>query len=130
AEAVREAFGSFCCYCGRPLEQDRVAVEHLDGMNRLRIGLHIPGNVILACTRCNREKRRDDATPKLLLAATGWESFLSHDSLKCDPGCKSCSYWQEIWPLATERIARLEAARAAISNFRKRYRPYLDLHAK
>src|SRR4051812_21277901 len=50
AKAVCEAFGSNCCYCGRTLESDRASVEHLDGMNRFRIGLHIPGNVIVACT--------------------------------------------------------------------------------
>jgi hypothetical protein len=31
--AVIQAFGHDCLYCGRILEQDRAAVEHLDGMN-------------------------------------------------------------------------------------------------
>ena len=33
-QAVEAAFGAACCYCGNPLEIDRAAVEHLDGMNR------------------------------------------------------------------------------------------------
>src|ERR1022692_400070 len=52
AEAVEAAFGSNCCYCYQPLERDRTSVEHLEGMNRFRLGLHVPGNVILACKRC------------------------------------------------------------------------------
>jgi hypothetical protein len=67
---VANTFGPKCCYCERLLENDRAAVEHLDGMNRFRMGLHIPGNVVVACTRCNREKRRDDSTPQLKLAQT------------------------------------------------------------
>src|ERR1035437_7826178 len=51
AEAVEAAFGSNCGYCYRPLEKDRTSVEHLEGMNRFRLGLHITGNVILACKR-------------------------------------------------------------------------------
>ena len=76
-EAVTRVFGSNCCYCGRVLETDRAAVEHLDGMNRFQIGLHIPGNVIMACTHCNREKRRDDQLEKLVLAGSGRSVFSS-----------------------------------------------------
>lgn len=128
--AVAKAFGSECCYCGRPLENDRAAVEHLDGMNRFRVGLHIPGNVILACMRCNREKRRDDAIPTLVLAETGWESFLAHDSGRCREGCKSCAYWRGIWPNPEDRSTRLESARCKIRAFRADYPSYLDLNAK
>ena len=42
AEAVEAAFGSDCCYCQQPLEKDRASVEHLEGMNRFRLGLHVP----------------------------------------------------------------------------------------
>ena len=126
-EAVAATFGTGCCYCGRPLEQDRAAVEHLDGMNRFRVGLHIPGNVIVACTRCNREKRRDDSVPTLRLAQSGWESFLHHDSSRCDGGCNSCGYWTKVWPADPERITRLEAARERIRAFRAGYGSYLEL---
>jgi hypothetical protein len=74
-EAVVQRFGDCCCYCERPLENDRAAVEHLDGMNRFRAGLHIPGNVTVSCKKCNNEKRRDDQRPELVLANSGWESF-------------------------------------------------------
>lgn len=130
AESVSQTFGSVCCYCGGTLEHDRAAVEHLDGMNRFRVGLHIPGNVIVACTRCNREKRRDDSMVTLVLAETGWESFLSHDATKCKDACNSCSYWKEIWPDENERVRNLRGAKERIAAFRAKYAPYLDLNAK
>ena len=130
ADAVSRAFGSGCCYCGTPLESDRAAVEHLDGMNRFRGGLHLPGNVIVACTRCNRVKRRDDSVAVLTLAETGWESFLSHDSKRCADGCNSCSYWKLIWPEEEDRVQRLLETRNRIAAFRANYQSYLDLNAK
>jgi hypothetical protein len=120
-EAVANIFGTHCCYCGRLLETDRAAVEHLDGMNRFRCGLHIPGNVIVSCTRCNREKRRDDQLEKLVLAASGWESFLSHDSSKCLAGCKTCAYWRYLWPEDSERKDKLAEVRRRILEFRADY---------
>jgi len=130
ADAVAKTFGTSCCYCGRDLEKDRAAVEHLDGMNRFRIGLHIPGNVIVACTRCNREKRRDDSKQGLVLAETGWESFLTHNSSGCDAGCKSCKYWSEVWPEGKERDLNLKEALDRIKIFRTNYRVYVDLNAR
>jgi hypothetical protein len=119
--AVEAAFGSNCCYCGMPLEKDRTAVEHLDGMNRFRLGLHIPGNVILACKRCNGEKRRDDQLVKLTLAECGWESFLSHDSTRCAAGCNSCRYWSVVWLDPDARAERMSDARKKIAAFRGQY---------
>jgi hypothetical protein len=49
-EAVRAVFGVACAFCAWPLAAD-THVEHLDAMNRLRAGLHIAGNVVLACKR-------------------------------------------------------------------------------
>jgi hypothetical protein len=129
-ESVAQNFGNACCYCGGPLERDRAAVEHLDGMNRFRLGLHIPGNVIVACTQCNREKRRDDSMATLVLAETGWESFLSHNSTKCAATCKSCSYWKQIWSVEGERVRNLRCAKERIAAFRARYSPYLEINAK
>lgn len=123
AQSVTEFFGTSCLYCSRSLEQDRAAVEHLDGMNRFRAGLHIPGNVALSCVRCNREKRRDDQILILHLASTGWESFLSHDGTRCLPSCMNCSYWRGIWPDAAERAEKLNATRKRIISFR-------NLHAE
>jgi hypothetical protein len=129
AAAVADSFGASCCYCGRPLESDRAAVEHLDGMNRFRMGLHIPGNVILACTRCNREKRRDDSNPELTLSNSSWESFLLHTSTSCADTCKSCKYWRVMWP-ESDRILKLELARKRIGAFRADYQTYLELNAR
>jgi len=119
--AVEAAFGNNCCYCGRPLEKDRTAVEHLEGMNRFRLGLHTPGNVILACRLCNGEKRRDDQLVHLTLAECGWESFLSHDSTRCSAGCNSCRYWGTVWTDPTERVERMMYARQKIAAFRSQY---------
>ena len=121
ATAVEATFGSSCCYCGKPLEKDRTSVEHLEGMNRFRLGLHIPGNVILACRFCNGEKRRDDQAIRLTLAEYGWESFLSHDSTRCRTGCNSCRYWSMVWTAPTERAERMKDARQKISDFRGNY---------
>jgi hypothetical protein len=121
AEAVEAAFGSNCCYCYQPLEKDRTSVEHLEGMNRIRLGLHIPGNVILACKRCNGEKRRDDQLDELTLGECGWESFLSHDSTRCGAACNTCRYWRMVWPNPTERAESMRNARQKIAAFRSRY---------
>jgi hypothetical protein len=127
--AVEAEFGGHCCYCGRLLESDRAAVEHPDGMNRFRAGLHIPGNVIVSCKRCNNEKRRDDQLHELTLAKTGWESFLSHDGTKCGEHCKTCAYWKTIWP-DEMRVKNLKAARRKILEFRARYSESIELNQK
>ena len=129
-DAVAKTFGPNCCYCGRILENDRAAVEHLEGTNRFRVGLHIPGNVILSCKRCNKEKRRDDGLAKLTLAKTGWESFLAHNSKNCAESCKSCKYWVEVWPEQSDRVLNLEAVRSRIRNFQENYSAYAKLNAR
>lgn len=120
-DAVQSTFGPRCAYCERDLERDRVAVEHLDGMNRYRGGLHVAGNVVVSCKQCNNEKRRDDSHKVLRLAATGWESFLSHDSTRCDAGCKTCEYWWTHWPDEGERQNKLTAALKRIRTFRSTF---------
>lgn len=127
--AVETEFGGHCCYCGRLLESDRAAVEHPDGMNRFRAGLHIPGNVIVSCKKCNNEKRRDDQLHELTLAKTGWESFLSHDGTKCGEHCKTCLYWKTIWP-DEMRVKNLKAACRKILEFRARYAESIELNLK
>ncbi len=121
AEAVQAAFENNCCYCCHPLERDRISVEHLEGMNRFRLGLHIPGNVIVACRRCNGEKRRDDQLDQLTLAECGWESFLSHDATSCALACNTCRYWGTVWPDLTERAENMKNARQKITTFRSQY---------
>ena len=126
SKAVIEGFGHLCVYCSNILEHDRSAVEHLDGMNRFRIGLHVPGNVAMACRRCNNEKRRDDQLPTLTLAHTGWKSFLSHDGSRCLPSCKTCAYWFCLWPDSTTRVAKLVEVTEQIQKFRTPYVRFIE----
>jgi|GEM_PF-731909 len=134
--AVADSFGEKCVFCRLPLELNRAAVEHLDGMNRFRAGLHIPGNVTVACVTCNREKRRDDQVKILHLADSGWESFLSHDSRRCADTCKTCQYWRSVWPDPQARADMLERSRKCIAEFRNRFSSILhwstqaDLHLR
>jgi hypothetical protein len=125
-EAVASTFENNCCYCCLPLEEDRASVEHLEGMNRFRLGLHIPGNVFVACKRCNGEKRRDDQLIQLTLAETGWESFLSHDSTRCEAVCNTCRYWRAVCPNSAERTENVKDARRKITIFRARYPKSLE----
>jgi len=124
AESVLAAFGPNCLYCGRELEQDRVSVEHLNGMNRVSVGLHVPGNVAISCKRCNNEKRRDDQN--LLLAENGWQSFLFHDGARCVPNCRTCAYWSDVWPNTENRREALAAARERVSRFQKPYQQFVQ----
>lgn len=129
-EAVIRVFGHDCIYCLRTLEHDRAAVEHLDGMNRFRIGLHVPGNVAMACRNCNREKRRDDQLSKLVLASTGWESFLAHDGLRSLPTCKTCAYWKAIWLDCAVRQTKLQESIDRIRGFVTPYSRFVRWAAK
>lgn len=124
-DVVRQ-FGARCLYCDRDLENDRAAVEHLDGMNRFRVGLHVPGNVAMACRRCNNEKRRDDQKPSLILAGSGWESFLAHDGSHCPTACGTCEYWRTLMPDAVFRGDYLRSRRESILLFRQPYRGFVE----
>ena len=119
---VVATFGDRCGYCQRVLESGHTSVEHMEGMNRFRIGLHVPGNVIVACKQCNGSKRRDDQLPTLILAESGWESFLNHDGTRCHSSCKTCGYWQTVWPDFSERTDRLRSAVQRIRAFRESYK--------
>ncbi len=117
-ELVRGLFNNRCPYCSCDLAATMPVIEHLDGLNRLRAGLHVPGNVLVACKRCNSEKRRDDSQKILLLATTGWESFLSHDGTRCSKSCLTCRYWESIWQDREERRTRLEENLRNVRSFR------------
>lgn len=117
-EFVRERFKNKCPYCSCDLANTQFGVEHLDGMNRYRAGLHVPGNVLVACRRCNSEKRRDDSLKILTLAKSGWESFLSHDGTRCSASCRTCQYWASIWNDGIERRLRLSENLQRIRSFR------------
>ena len=130
---VRERFNNRCPYCSCDLVSTVSVIEHLDGMNRLRVGLHVPGNVLVACRRCNDEKRRDDSLLILSLAKSGWESFLSHDGSRCSPTCPTCLYWRGVWEDDAERrlrlsenLQRLRLFRSSFSEFEQILPPILD----
>lgn len=115
---VREWFKNKCPYCSRPLSDGQPVIEHLDGMNRYRAGLHVAGNVLVACRKCNGEKRRDDSAKTLSLAESGWASFLSHDGTRCAPSCLTGRYWSSIWNDETERGTRMRENSERIRSFR------------
>jgi hypothetical protein len=118
---ARARFHNRCPYCACDLTTTPSVIEHLDGMNRYRAGLHVAGNVLVACRKCNNEKRRDDSLKVLSLAETGWESFLSHDGSRCASSCLTCGYWSGIWPDVTERKMRLTENLQRIRSFRSAF---------
>jgi hypothetical protein len=120
-DIVRMKFNNSCPYCCCDLGATSSVKEHLDGMNRLRGGLHVPGNVLMACKRCNNEKRRDDSLKFLTLARTGWESFLSHDGSRCPTDCATCRYWEGLWEDRKERTDRLLENLRSIRAFRDEF---------
>jgi hypothetical protein len=115
---VRGRFSNQCPYCSCDLTETNSVIEHLDGMNRYRAGLHLPGNVLVACKRCNGEKRRDDSLRILSLAGSGWESFLSHNGTLCPATCRTCRYWESVWKDRAERDLRLCENLQRIRSFR------------
>lgn len=124
---VRERFNNQCPYCCCNLANTACVIEHLDGMNRCRAGLHVAGNVLVACRRCNNEKRRDDSLPILSLADSGWESFLSHDGTRCAASCLTCRYWKSIWQDETERRLRLSDNLVRIRSFRSSFVEFQEI---
>jgi hypothetical protein len=118
---VRALFSNKCPYCCCDLGATIPVVEHLDGMNRYRAGLHVPGNTLIACRRCNNEKRRDDSLKSLSLAKSGWESFLSHDGTRCKESCPTCRYWKSVWPEDIERREKLNENLLRIRSFRQSF---------
>jgi hypothetical protein len=93
-------------------------------MNRFSLGLHVPGNVAIACKRCNNEKRRDDQ--HMPLSEKAWESFLSHDGTRCAPACKTCRYWESLWSDPVARINALAQSRDRVHRFQVPFLPFVD----
>ncbi len=125
---VREQFRNKCPYCSCDLVATTPVIEHLDGMNRYRAGLHIPGNVLVACKRCNGEKRRDDSLRVLSLADSGWASFLSHDGSHCPQSCATCAYWRTVWQEDSERRRRMNENLQRIRAFRGSFLEFEQAH--
>jgi hypothetical protein len=124
---VRLRFGNRCPYCLADLMGTPAIIEHLDGMNRYRVGLHIPGNVLVACRRCNSEKRRDDSLKVLSLADSGWASFLSHCGSKCVADCATCRYWKTVWVDDEERKYFLAENLRRIQDFRREFSKFEEI---
>lgn len=125
SDSVVAVFGTNCLYCQQELTPFAVpVVEHLNGMNRMSVGLHVPGNVAMSCKVCNNKKRDDDQ--KLSLADNGWESFLSHDGSRCAAECRTCAYWRLIWPDSDSRTGALTAARSRVEEFQKPYYQFVQ----
>ena len=127
-ELVRRWFNNKCPYCSRNLADTVSVIEHLDGMNRYRAGLHAPGNVLVACRKCNSEKRREDSLKVLSLAKSGWESFLSHEGTSCSTSCLTCRYWKTIWEDETERRLRLSENLQRVRSFRRAFSELEQVH--
>jgi hypothetical protein len=77
--------------------------------------------VLVACRKCNSEKRRDDSLRILSLARSGWESFLSHDGTHCGAPCRTCQYWSSIWENPTERGMRVNENLQRVRSFRSAF---------
>jgi hypothetical protein len=126
-QLVRSRFNNRCPYCSCDLTIAVPVIEHLDGMNRYRAGLHVPGNVLVACKKCNSEKRRDDSLRLLSIAKFGWESFLSHDGTRCPASCLTCRYWRGMWVDDAERLQRLSENLERIRSFRSTFPEFEQL---
>ena len=124
---VRQWFNNECPYCLRSLADTESVIEHPDGMNRYRAGLHVPGNVLVACRKCNGEKRRDDTQRILPLADSGWASFLSHDGSRCAPTCLTCRYWKIAWEDKEERKTHLRENLERIRSFRGEFLEFAQI---
>jgi hypothetical protein len=77
--------------------------------------------VLVACRKCNGEKRRDDQQKVLSLAPSGWASFLSHDSESCPSACNTCLYWKSVWPDPADRKAIMRENLERIQRFRDQF---------
>jgi hypothetical protein len=119
AETHRRFFGDSCAFCSEPLVARDTHAEHLDAMNRLRAGLHVAGNVVLACSRCNMAKRQDDHGRRARQDVSGWLGFLSHAG-QCS-SCKSCDLWSSRLPAQSERSRFLDSRAEVLRSFRALY---------
>lgn len=57
-EKIRDnVFGGECAYCGKSGES--LQMDHLIMINRTQYGLHHPGNIAPACSRCNKRSKNE-----------------------------------------------------------------------
>jgi hypothetical protein len=67
--AVLAHFSSECCYCGEPLQVDRVVWDHLIPVDKSALGLHAWGNVVPCCQCCLTTRQRRTWREFLVLRA-------------------------------------------------------------
>jgi 5-methylcytosine-specific restriction endonuclease McrA len=65
--AMRDC-GRRCVYCGSPLDFENATLDHVHPL--AKGGTHYPGNLVLACARCNRLK--SDMLPHEFFARFPW----------------------------------------------------------
>ena len=65
--AMRDC-GRRCVYCGSPLDFENATLDHVHPL--AKGGTHNPGNLVLACARCNRLK--SDMLPHEFFARFPW----------------------------------------------------------
>ena len=53
-QSIFERDGYRCVYCGRVRDAQDLSVDHVEP--RVKQGDHSPGNLVTACTACNKEK--------------------------------------------------------------------------
>lgn len=68
--------GRRCVYCAAALEFDFATLDHVHPLSHG--GTHVPGNVVLACARCNRLK--GDLLPTEFFARYPWagQNFIAY----------------------------------------------------
>ena len=68
--------GRRCVYCAATLEFDFATLDHVYPLSHG--GAHVPGNLVLACGRCNRLK--GDLLPNEFFARYPWagQNFIEH----------------------------------------------------
>jgi 5-methylcytosine-specific restriction endonuclease McrA len=68
--------GNRCVYCAATLEFDFATLDHVYPLSRG--GAHAPGNLVMACGRCNRLK--GDLLPNEFFARHPWAglNFIAH----------------------------------------------------
>lgn len=64
-----EFFGRCCAYCG--ISSVKLQMDHLIMFNRQEFGLHHPGNIVPACTSCNKRTKDNNGN------YNSWENHLS-----------------------------------------------------
>ena len=68
--------GRRCVYCAAPLDHDVATLDHVHPV--ARGGSHVPGNLVVACARCNRLK--GDMLPQEFFFRHPWAgaNFIHH----------------------------------------------------